>query len=377
MGFGQSPLEGLVMSSAFWKHKKVLITGHSGFKGSWLSLWLQILGANVLGYALPPPTKPSLFEIAGVVDGMRSLIGDIRDLENLKAVITHHRPEIIIHMAAQPLVHFSYKNPAETYAVNVMGTVNVLEAVRQSKSVRVVVCITSDKCYENKEWPWGYRENEPMGGHDPYSSSKGCAELIIAAYRNSFFPAKTYHRHGVAVASTRAGNVIGGGDWARDRLIPDIMNALLEKRPVLLRSPNAIRPWQYVLEPLSGYLCLAERLWTQGPEFAQSWNFGPKHEEVRPVLWIVEYLTRLWGGGSCWELDPAQHPHETHYLKLDCSKANSLLGWSSKLPLTTTLEWIVEWYRGYQQKENMRHLTETQIARYENTETACFSRKLS
>jgi CDP-glucose 4,6-dehydratase len=356
------------MNRAFWERKKVLVTGHTGFKGSWLSLWLQSLGANVLGYALPPPTQPSLFEVAHVADGMTSITGDVRDLEHLQTVIAEHRPEIIIHMAAQPLVRYSYEDPIETYSTNVMGTVNMLEAVRHSESVRVVVSITSDKCYKNKEWFWGYRENEPMGGRDPYSSSKGCAELVISAYRNSYFSAKDYQHHRVAVASTRAGNVIGGGDWAKNRLIPDIMTAIMENRPVIIRNPNAIRPWQHVLEPLNGYLCLAEQLWAHGLKFTQAWNFGPNSEDAKTVSWIVEYLTNLWGEGAHWELDSAQHPHEDTYLKLDCSKATSLLGWSPKLRLSVALEWIVEWYRGYRQNKNMRCLTEAQITRFENIE---------
>lgn len=354
------------MNIAFWKDKNVLVTGHTGFKGSWLSIWLQKLGARVVGYAMAPPTKPSLFEIAQVADGMTSITGDVRDLEHLQAVVAEHCPEIIIHMAAQPLVRYSYENPIETYSTNVMGTVNMLESVRQSRSVRAVVSITSDKCYENKEWLWGYRENERLGGHDPYSSSKGCAELVIAAYRDSYFPPKEYQQHRVAVASTRAGNVIGGGDWAKDRLIPDIMTAIMENRPVIIRSPNATRPWQHVLEPLNGYLCLAEHLWTHGPRFAQAWNFGPSSGDAKPVSWIVEYLTRLWGEGARWELDSADHPHENTYLKLDCSKARSLLRWAPKLRLPMTLEWIVEWYRGYQQNKDIRRLTEEQVARFEN-----------
>ncbi len=357
------------MNRTFWKGKKVLITGHTGFKGGWLAIWLQKLGADVLGYALSPPTEPSLFEVARVADGMTSITGDVRDLEHLKAVVAEHRPEIVIHMAAQALVRYSYRNPVETYATNVMGTVNVLEAVRQTESVRVVVNVTSDKCYENKEWVWGYRENEPMGGHDPYSSSKGCAELVTSAYRNSYFPVADYPRHGVAIASARAGNVIGGGDWAQDRLVPDVVNAFMEGRPVIIRSPRAIRPWQHVLEPLSGYLCLAEQLWERGAELAQGWNFGPD-DDARPVLWIVKYLADLWGEGAGWELDSAEHPHEAHYLKLDCSKAKSLLAWSPRLRLTTALEWTVEWYQGYRRDEDMRCLTEAQIARYEDMEAA-------
>jgi CDP-glucose 4,6-dehydratase len=356
------------MNRTFWEDKNVLVTGHTGFKGSWLSLWLQKLGAKVVGYALSPPTKPSLFEIAQVADGMTSITGDVRDLEHLQTVVAEHCPEIIIHMAAQPLVRYSYENPIETYSTNVMGTANMLDSVRESQSVRAVVSITSDKCYENKEWLWGYRENERLGGHDPYSSSKGCAELVIAAYRDSYFPPKEYQHHRVAVASTRAGNVIGGGDWAKDRLIPDIMTAIMENRPVIIRSPNAIRPWQHVLEPLNGYLCLAEHLWTHGPKFAQAWNFGPGSGDAKTVSWIVEYLTSLWGEGARWELDSADHPHEDTYLKLDCSKARSLLRWAPKLHLSMTLEWIVEWYRGYQQNKDMRRLTEEQVARFENVE---------
>jgi CDP-glucose 4,6-dehydratase len=370
MRFRQSPLEGLEMNSNFWKDKKVLVTGHTGFKGSWLSLWLQSLGAKIVGYALQPPTQPSLFEIADVADGMTSIEGDVRDLRHLQSVFAEHKPEIVFHLAAQPLVRYSYENPVETYTTNVIGTMHMLESVRHSESVRVVVSITSDKCYENREWYWGYRETDRLGGHDPYSSSKGCAELVIAGYRNSYFPPEAYERHGVALASTRAGNVIGGGDWATDRLIPDIMKAIMEDRPVIIRSPHAIRPWQHVLEPLNGYLCLAEQMWTRGPKLAQAWNFGPSSDEARTVSWIAEYLTSRWGEGARWELDPAQHPHEDTYLKLDCSKARSLLGWAPKLHLSTTLEWIVEWYQGYQQNKDMRSLTEDQIARFEHIEAA-------
>ncbi|MHC4475842.1 MAG: CDP-glucose 4,6-dehydratase [Planctomycetota bacterium] len=354
------------MNRAFWKDKKVLVTGHTGFKGSWLSLWLQMMGADVLGYALSPPTQPSLFETAHVADPMTSIIADIRDLQGLQEVIAEHSPQIVIHMAAQPLVRYSYKNPIETYSTNIMGTVNILEAVRNSHSVRVVVSITSDKCYDNKEWLWGYREQDPMGGRDPYSSSKGCAELVISAYRNSYFSTKNRQNHSVAVASTRAGNVIGGGDWAKDRLIPDIMIALMENRPVIIRNPNSIRPWQHVLEPLNGYLCLAEQLWMYGSKFAQAWNFGPANEDAKTVSWIVEYLTSSWGQTARWQLDSAQHPHEDNYLKLDCSKARSLLGWTPKLRLATALEWIVEWYRAYQKNQDMRSLTQEQIRRFED-----------
>lgn len=354
------------MNRAFWEDKKVLITGHTGFKGSWLSLWLQSLGANVVGYALPPPTSPSLFETACVANGMTSILGDIRDLERFQAVIAEYRPEIIIHMSAQSQISYSYQNPVETYTTNVIGTVNVLESVRRSKGVRAIVCVTSERCYKNQGWLWGYRENEPMGGRNPYSSSKGCAELVISAYRNSYFPTEEHQRHGVALGSARASNVIGGGDWVKGRLITDIMQAVVANRAIIIRNPDLIRSWQHVLEPLNGYLCLAERLWERGPEFAQAWNFGPDDRNIRPVSWVVEHLTSLWGENARWELDSAQHPHEATYWKLDCSKAKSLLGWSPKLDLSTALEWVVEWYRGYQQGQNMRDLTEAQIERYES-----------
>ena len=353
------------MDATFWKGKKVLITGHTGFKGSWLSLWLQTKGVNTVGYSLPPPTKPSLFEIANISEGMVSIKGDVRDLDHLKAVIAEHTPEIVIHMAAQSLVRYSYSNPIETYSTNVMGTANVLEAIRQTDSVKVVLIITSDKCYENREWLWGYRENDPMGGHDPYSSSKGCAELVTSAYRSSYFSKKDCQTKSVALASARAGNVIGGGDWAPDRLIPDIMKGIMEDRPVVIRYPNAIRPWQHVFEPLRGYLTLTEMLWQQGGDFAGAWNFGPNNVDARPVSWIADHLTKLWGDGAIWESDSIHHPHEATYLKLDCSKVKSLLGWLPALDLTTTLQWIVEWYRAYRQEKDMRQVTGAEISRYE------------
>jgi CDP-glucose 4,6-dehydratase len=359
----------MVMTSQFWKGKKVLITGHTGFKGSWLSLWLQRKGASVIGYSLPPPTSPSLFEVAEVSAAMITVTEDIRDFDNLLRAFVKHQPEIIFHMAAQSLVRYSYAQPVETYSTNVMGTVNVLEAVRRSEGVRVVVNITSDKCYENREWVWGYRENDPLGGHDPYSSSKGCAELVTSAYRDSYFPLDDYQRHGVAVASARAGNVIGGGDWAKDRLIPDIMKAFLKNQPVIIRNPDAIRPWQYVLEPLSGYLLLAELLWLYGPNFSQGWNFGPNDNDTKPVSWIVEHLAAIWGNGAKWELDSSENPHESHYLKLDCSKERRALNWLPRLWLNKALQWTAEWYRSYRENENMRQVTEEQIARYENLGT--------
>jgi len=351
------------MKPWFWRDKKVLITGHTGFKGSWLSLWLQQLGADVVGFALAPPTSPSLFDVARVADGMTSLEGDVRDLGQLDAAIRKHRPEIVIHMAAQSLVRHSYDHPVETFATNVMGTVNLLDAARRSDSVRVILNITSDKCYENKEWLWSYRENEPMGGHDPYSSSKGCAELVTSAYRESYFSGE---RSGVVVASARAGNVIGGGDWAKDRLVPDIVAAFMENRPVVIRYPAAIRPWQHVLEPLSGYLLLIEHLWEQGETFAGGWNYGPREEDARPVMWIVERLVELWGEGASFELDDKQqHPHEANYLKLDSSKARQLLKWKPQLNLPVALEWVVNWYRAYHGGDDLRDMTEAQIRDYQ------------
>lgn len=352
------------MNAAFWRGKKVFLTGHTGFKGSWLSLWLQQLGAEVTGYALQAPTNPSLFEVANVAQGMTSIIGDIRDAEALNKAMRDAAPDIVIHMAAQPLVRYSYVNPVETYSTNVMGTVHLLEAVRQTPSVRAVVNVTSDKCYDNKEWVWGYRENEAMGGFDPYSNSKGCAELVTSAYRNSFFNPEKYADHRVALASGRAGNVIGGGDWADDRLIPDILRAISDNKPVVIRSPHAIRPWQHVLEPLSGYLLLAEKLYTQGVAYAEGWNFGPADEDAKPVQWIVEQLTQQWGKGASWQLDGGEHPHEAHYLKLDCSKAKMRLDWQPRWHLGHTLEMIVSWQQAWLAKQDMRSFTLKQIEQY-------------
>jgi len=352
------------MNPTFWQGKKVLLTGHTGFKGSWLSLWLQSMGAQVVGYALAPPTNPSLFEVAEVENGMTSIIGDIRDLAYLKNTFAEHQPEIVIHMAAQPLVRYSYLEPVETYSTNVMGVVNLLEAVRTTKSVKVVVNVTTDKCYENREWEWGYRENEAMGGFDPYSSSKGCAELVTAAYRSSYFHPDQYAVHGVAIASARAGNVIGGGDWAEDRLIPDIMRAIMQGQAVNIRNPHATRPWQHVLEPLSGYLVLAQKLYEHGADYAEGWNFGPNDDDAKPVQWIVEKLTKSWGEGASWKLDGGDHPHEAHYLKLDCSKAKARLVWQPRWHLEEALGAIVEWQRAYQSNKTMKAMTLEQIKRY-------------
>jgi len=352
------------MNTEFWRGKRVLLTGHTGFKGSWLSLWLQSMGAQVVGFALAPPTKPSLFEVAGIEQGMTSIISDIRDLAHLRQVFAEHQPEIVIHMAAQPLVRYSYIEPVETYSTNVMGGVNLLEAVRSTPSVKAVVNVTTDKCYENREWAWGYRENEAMGGYDPYSSSKGCAELVTAAYRNSYFHPAKYHEHGVAIASARAGNVIGGGDWAEDRLIPDIMRAITEGRAVNIRNPQAIRPWQHVLEPLSGYLLLAQKLYEDGATYAEGWNFGPNDEDAKPVQWIVERLTQSWGEGASWLLDGGEHPHEAHYLKLDCSKAKGQLNWHPRWHLDEALVKIVDWHQAWRDEKDMREMTLRQISAY-------------
>jgi CDP-glucose 4,6-dehydratase len=350
----------------FWRKKKVLITGHTGFKGSWLSFLLHKLGSDVFGYALEPPTNPSLFEVAEINEIVNSNIGDIRDYDNLLQIIQSLKPEIVIHMAAQPLVRESYNNPVKTYSINIMGTVNLLEAVRHTPGIKVVVNVTTDKCYENKEWHWGYRENEPMGGYDPYSNSKGCSELITAAYRDSFFNSKDYQIHGVAIASARAGNVIGGGDWAEDRLIPDFIRAVSKGEEVMIRSPFAIRPWQHVLEPLSGYLMLAEKLYTEGPKFAEAWNFGPDDSDVKNVEWIAKRFSELWGNGFTFSIDKNPQPHEASYLKLDCSKAKAELTWYSRWNLEKTLQAVVEWYRIWFSNGTVRLIMERQIQDYFN-----------
>lgn len=347
------------MNFLFWKNKRVLLTGHTGFKGSWLGHMLKMAGASVIGYSLEPPSEPNLFDILKSKKDAPLIGGDIRNLNGLKRIITETQPDILIHMAAQALVRPSYKNPVDTYSTNVMGTVNVLEAVRCSNSVRVALMVTSDKCYENKERINGYRENDPMGGYDPYSSSKGCAELVVSAYRNSFFNNET--GTGVSLASVRAGNVIGGGDWGEDRLIPDIIRAFAKKQTVAIRNPNAVRPWQHVLEPLNGYLILSEKLWEQGSEFCGGWNFGADEKDTREVQWIAQFLARLWGGGASWECDANQHPHEAKLLALDCSKAKWKLGWKPKLTLEQTLEWTLEWYRKYYDRKDMISVTEKQI----------------
>lgn len=348
-----------------WSGKRVLLTGHTGFKGGWLSLWLQQKGVELCGIALEPPTKMNLFEDAHVERGMRSVIGDIRDANMLKQTFAEHRPEIVFHLAAQPLVRSSYEDPLRTYSTNVMGTANVLEVARKSEGLRAIIVITTDKCYENCEWEWPYRETDRLGGYDPYSNSKACAELVVSAYRNSFFNAADYSRHGVAVATVRAGNVIGGGDWAEDRLVPDIIRAFMDGRPVRIRNPYAIRPWQHVLEPLRGYLAVAEALCEKGIVDGEAWNFGPEQSDARPVEWIMRELTELWRAGASWELDGGAQPHEARYLKLDCSKAAARLGWHPELQLKQALELTVDWYRARLQGLDMCAFTSGQIKQYD------------
>tara|TARA_B100000780_G_C21098921_1_gene443358 strand:- start:35 stop:1120 length:1086 start_codon:yes stop_codon:yes gene_type:complete len=349
------------MNRMFWKGKKVFLTGHTGFKGSWISLWLQSCGAILAGYSLAPNSKLNLFDLALVADGMESVIGDIRDLEKLKKTMTDFSPEIVIHMAAQSLVRSSYKDPVDTYSTNVMGTVNLFEVIRKMDSVRAVINVTSDKCYENKERISGYSEDEPMGGNDPYSNSKGCSELVTNAYRSSFFN----FSGSAKIASVRAGNVIGGGDWAEDRLIPDILRSFHEKKPVLIRNPYAIRPWQHVLEPLSGYLLLIEQLYLSNDEFASGWNFGPKDDDEKPVNTIVEYLIEKWGHEQSYINDNSTQPHESQLLKLNISKARDQLGWEPKWNLFKALDSIIEWHKALLNGEDMRFLTLKQIQEFE------------
>jgi CDP-glucose 4,6-dehydratase len=350
---------------SFWHRKKVFVTGHTGFKGSWICMWLSHLGANVTGYALDPPTEPSLYDLARMREQLvDSRIADVRDAECLARTLSEAQPEIVIHMAAQPLVRDSYTIPVETYAINVMGTVHLLEAVRGCPTVRSVVNVTTDKCYENREWVWGYRENEPMGGFDPYSNSKGCSELVTASYRSSFFNPQHYAEHMVGLATARAGNVIGGGDWATDRLLPDIIRSLLTKESVRIRNPHAIRPWQHVLEPLSGYLKLAQKLYDDGSNYSEGWNFGPLDEDAKPVEWIVERMCRQWGNGACYDIDKGDHPHEAHYLKLDCSKARSGLGWHPRWGLEKALDSIIEWTQHYSAGDDLRQVCLGQISEY-------------
>lgn len=347
----------------FWKGKKVFVTGHTGFKGSWLCLWLKELGAEVHGYALAPPSVPSLFDLGRVAECISSsVIDDVRNLPALERALSAAQPDIVIHMAAQTLVRYSYREPVETFATNVLGTTHLLDAVRRVPSVRAVVVVTSDKCYYNEEWVWGYREDSRLGGHDPYSASKGAAELVVAAYQHSYFDPESGSN--VVVGSGRAGNVIGGGDWAEDRLVPDILRSLLRGEPTLIRNPQATRPWQHVLEPLNGYLILAQSLYDGGHRFASGWNFGPPETSEKTVGWIVEQLYRLWGASHPWVKDTHQGPRENTFLKLDASKARAYLGWAPKLDLPATLEWIVDWTRRYQAGDDMREVTLADIRRF-------------
>lgn len=350
-----------MIDPAFWQGRRVFLTGHTGFKGSWLSLWLQRLGADVTGYALAPPTEPNLFQLASVARGMSSIEADVRDFERLRTELVAADPEIVIHMAAQPIVRRSYRDPVETYGTNVMGTVHLLESVRACGSVRSVVVVTSDKCYENREQLEACREDDAMGGYDPYSSSKGCVELVVSAFRRSYFA----EDGAPAAASARAGNVIGGGDWSEDRLVPDIVKTWMAGEAVRIRNPMALRPWQHVLEPLRGYLLLAQRLHEGGQRYASGWNFGPADEDVRPVSWVADELARRWGGDVSWRLDDGAHPHEAHSLTLNCEKALEQLGWRPQIALDQALDWISEWYAGFMRNDDPAQLVLHDIERYE------------
>jgi CDP-glucose 4,6-dehydratase len=352
----------------FWNNKKVLLTGHTGFKGSWMCMLLHQLGAKVYGFSLAPHTNPSLFDLANCSEICESEFGDINDFIKLRSYIQQVKPEIVIHMAAQALVRDSYQNPVETFQTNIIGTVNLLEAIRSIDLVKAFVNITTDKCYENKEWVWSYRENEPLGGYDPYSSSKACSEIVTAAYRNSFFSSHGIDSRNVHIASARAGNVIGGGDWSKDRLIPDFIRAITQGENITIRSPYAIRPWQFVLEPLSGYLLLAQQLYLHGEKYAEAWNFGPNEDDARNVEWIVKKMCKKWGNGISYTIDKSAHPHEATYLKLDCSKAKTHLNWHPRWNLETALDNIIEFTKAYiEEKHNLREVCNKQIQNFLQT----------
>ena len=368
---GKGPVEDLVAAANtgseanIWRGKRVFLTGHTGFKGGWLALWLASKGAVVRGYSLDPYTTPSLFDEVHLGKVIEDVRGDIRDAATLEPALTAFAPEVVFHMAAQPLVRYSYQDPIGTFETNVIGTARVLDAVRRTPSVRAVVSITTDKCYENKEWLWGYRETDPLGGYDPYSSSKACAEIVSAAFRQSYFSEEKNSDHRCGIATARAGNVIGGGDWSTDRLIPDLVRGFVEGKPALIRRPNAIRPWQHVLEPLHGYILLAEKLLTNSTRYATAFNFGPSDDDAQPVGWIVEKMVKFWGDDAQWVLDPEPGVHEAGYLKLDASRARAELAWQPRLRLETALEWLVQWYKAQAAGEDMQKFTLGQIAAYE------------
>jgi len=349
------------LDAEFWHGRRVFITGHTGFKGGWLTLWLRQLGAEVTGYALEPSTTPNLFDSAKVAQDIRSVIGDIRDYDRFSQVLRQSAPEIVLHLAAQPLVRESYIDPIGTYATNVMGTVHLLNALREIRSCRSVLVVTSDKCYENREWEYPYREIDRLGGHDPYSSSKGCAEIVTEAFRKSYFPKDA----NICVGSARAGNVIGGGDWSKDRLLTDTVRALVAGEEILIRNPSAERPWQHVLEPVYGYLRWAELSFTRSAGLACAWNFGPDAMATKPVSWLVERACKLWGEGARWRLDQASHPHEAMLLRLDSSKAERSLGWRGTLNIEQTLQWTLDWYRAFYARNDMRAYSLAQIAAYQ------------
>ena len=362
MGRWEGALEDVVKT---WQGRRVFLTGHTGFKGSWLALWLNRLGAQIRGYSLDPCTEPSLFDLACVGTIVEDVRGDVRDYAKLEASMMEFAPEVVFHLAAQPIVRRSYADPVGTYGTNVMGTVHLLEVIRKTPSVRAVVCVTTDKCYQNQEWIWPYRESDPLGGYDPYASSKACAEIVSAAYRSSFFPIERVHEHHVAVATARAGNVIGGGDWSEDRLIPDLVRGFESGQPVLIRRPNAIRPWQHVLDPLHGYLMLAEKLLAQPARFASCYNFGPGDEDIWPVERIATKLVHMWGNGASWVRDSLASVHEDHILRLDASKARAELDWQPKLKIETALEWTTAWYQAWKRGENLAEFTRKQIEEYQ------------
>jgi CDP-glucose 4,6-dehydratase len=359
-------MEDVVANNNLWRGRRVFLTGHTGFKGGWLALWLASKGAVVRGYALDPQTKPSLFEAARIGEKVEDIRGDIRNASKLEPALRDFAPEVVFHMAAQPLVRASYTDPIGTFETNVIGTARVLDAIRRTPSVRAVVSVTTDKCYENREWMWGYRESDPLGGYDPYSSSKACAELVSAAYRQSYFPVAKLDQHRCAVATARAGNVIGGGDWSVDRLIPDLIRGFVANEPARVRSPRAIRPWQHVLEPLCGYILLAENLLRADARFATAFNFGPFDDDTRPVGWIADRLVTLWGNGARWVHQEDATAHEANFLKLDASRARAELGWRPRLRLARALDWLVDWYKAYQDGADMQRVTVEQIVEYES-----------